>query len=437
MLAGWAASAGVQAIGVGTAPGSVTLGRAFEVTLPLRLDTGETLEPGCIDAEANFGERRIAAPQLRWRIEAGAGPGERLLHLAAPIAVDEPVITMQVSAGCGTRVTRRFTLFADPPAAVPPAVVLPPSSLPTATAAPPPAAAAPTPTPTPTPTTAARGDGPDVRVPRTPARRHALAERPQRPRAARPARAAAPTPAQPARAAARPARAAAPQARLQLEAPDPELIQRAVAAALAEQQASAAAAVAANASAAAAAASTAGARIQALEAQVAGLQAEARQQQEQVRLLRARAAAADAAERWLPVLVAAIALLVLLSTWLGVRLRDARRAAQERWWDDAAAVLADARPDPVPAPSGAPPRGADASRHGAPGRAVSAARPPHRLASPADRALDAELPQQADPPLQDDGAAARWPTPPVSRLESRDDAPPGPRCRRATSTPRN
>ncbi|NRF69862.1 hypothetical protein HLB44_22915 [Aquincola sp. S2] len=324
------ATTAARAIGFGPPPSQVTLGSPLNFALPLRIDPAETFDAACVHAEASFGDRRVAPHHLRWMIEAGAEPQQRLLRVVSLVAVDEPVVTVQVSSTCGTRITRRFTAFADPPllgAQVPSSDVAQGAVNVAVMAVMPAVKAA---------SAAAR----PTRAPmlsKAPAERRAK----QRPKPVAPA-----------------AMAAAP--RLSLEAADPELIAKAVAAALAEQQASAVHASVQSAATAAAAASATAARVRSLEEQVERLSADSRQQRDQLQQLRARAASGDTADRWMPPLIVAVGALLLLASWLALRLRQVRQEAQDKWYADAAAVLADVQPDPVaePAPlhrSAAPP----------------------------------------------------------------------------------
>ncbi|MBI5258582.1 MAG: hypothetical protein HY855_18905 [Burkholderiales bacterium] len=360
-----------HAIGFGRAPSSVVLGSPLDFVLPLRLDASEIFEPECVSAELQIGERRVPPHNLRWVAEPGPAPNEYQVRVISLVVIDEPVVTVQVQAGCTARVVRRFTVFADPPLAgvAAPSVVQQPAGEPGARAA----------------TQAAAG--PAASTPAKPARQAARSP------AAR-ARRDAGTPAR--RVAAKPA-TAAPGARLSLDAPDPQVLERAVAAALAQQQASAAQAVQA-ASAAQAAASSAADRVQALERQVAGLLAEARAQEAQLQALRVQAGRSGQAERWLPWLGAALAISLALAAWLAWRLRQLQQQAHPAWWADAAAVLADARPDADAAP-------AEPATAPQPGMRPVAEAPRQRHAAPA-AGLEVDLVIEPIEPEPDSGSLA-------------------------------
>lgn len=379
--AGWLlAASAAQAISFGRPPASVALGSTLDLVLPVRLEADEVLEPECVSAELTIGDRRVPPHNLRWAVESGSGPLDRQIRVMSMVVVDEPVVTVQINTGCSLRMSRRFTAFADPPLggaagpvgpAAPTAIAADPrDGAGGAGAAPRRAAAA--------SAAAAQDAAPPARPAARPARRGAAPTRPSRER--------------PATADARPAASVAP--RLSLESPDPALLRQAMAAAIAEQQASAAQAAEA-ASAAAAAAASAAARVQALEQQVQRLLDEGRRQREELQQLRAQAARQSAAERWLPWMGALLAMALALAAWLGLRLRRLQRDAQTRWWADAAEVLADARPDPQPAAQAAPAPGRGGATAGHSGQ-PSATGPRSAAAAAAPMELDLTLPGATD-----------------------------------------
>lgn len=373
--ASWVLAASTaQAVSFGRPPASVALGSTLNLVLPLRLDPGEPFEPECIGAEVQIGDRRVPAHSLRWAVEPGASANERLVRVMSLVVVDEPVVVVQVSSGCTNRISRRFTAFADPPltrAAAPGLGVS--SAEPAATAALPPRTLPPVERVVATERSAA--SAPTMRMPKKPRRGTAFAQRSPRSRAD-----AVPTP--------------PPAARLSLEASDPDVLRQAVAAAMAEHQASAAL-NAQSASAAVAAASAAADRVQALEEQVQRLLADGKVHREELQQLRTRAVRSDAASRWLPWLSVALILCLAAVVWLVLKLRRQQRDAQAHWWADAAEVLADARPDPPP--QRATPAAVAAVVAAAPARTpawppAAAADPPAELnPAPATMALDTAL----------------------------------------------
>ncbi len=317
VLTAWSAAAG--ALGFGAAGSAATLGQSLDQTIALRLDPGETLSPECVSAEVMVGEQRLPAAAVRTRLEGdGAAP---LLRVQTLSIIDEPVLTVAVSLGCPPRLSRRFTLFADPaPLTAAPALAAAVAPLPaaatTAGAAPADATAAVETRPAPARPRAAGattgpGAAPTVRRPRPPTRRSAMA--------AVPAPAAAERPARP---------------RLKLDAVEPAPL---VSAPVVTAEAVEAAASAAAAQAAALATSAAAARIAALEQGIEQMRAESAADRETLRLLRQKVAETDAMATWAPWLLALAVALAALALVLALKLRRLQRERQQAWWQAGAA----------------------------------------------------------------------------------------------------
>lgn len=339
-----ASTGGAVALGFGPIRSNVTLGQPLNLAIPVNLSEGETLSAECASAEVTAGDIKLPPGTVRVRITQGRDVGESVLRVTTTTAVDEPVLTVVIGAGCPTRLTRELVLLADPPL-VSTAAAEPEATSPrAATVTPPPARpsvaqAAP----------AAPGAVERSRQVRRPA---------PPPRAARTAQATAPravpVPVPVPDAASAPARTAAvappraparpePKPRLQLEAGQVSAGQ--IAALAAQQQASAAQA---TASAAEAAASAAADRMRGMESEMARLRADAKAQTDALLQLRQQLAL-DRAEREKPspltaLLLGALAVLAALAAWLAWRLRKrAQTPNRQDWWDRGAAPAAPPR----------------------------------------------------------------------------------------------
>jgi pilus assembly protein FimV len=340
-----AISAEAAAIGLRGTTASTVLGQTLDHVVTVRLDAGEALAPECVKAEVMIGERRVPSDAVRTQLE---GQGMELkLRVLTTVAVDEPIVSVAVSAGCPTRLSRRFVLFADPlPVSVPSAAVpLSPivadaggagrGDSPTPAAAPVPAAAASTAAAAPRQTA-----GPAAR----PAARQASTSPRKRVRRPRKPETATAT-AAPATAAARP--------RLRLDAADPVLTTPQQTADAIEAAASAAAAVA-GAQATTLANAAAAERIAALEKAIEKLRAESAADRESLLVLRRRAAEGDAAATWMPLLLGLLAVLATLALWMGLKLRRLQHEKQMAWWTASAGPQAAAAAAAAASAAGAP-----------------------------------------------------------------------------------
>lgn len=354
-------------MGLGKAPQTVLLGQPLNLSVPVLLDATESLVNSCVRAEVTLGDTMLSPTAVQALIET-SGEGATLQHIVrvrTHVAVEEPVVTVQLALGCPTRLTRKIVAFADPPELT--HFALPVTPLPGQAAAAELAPAAP----------------PDA------AQRAAL-------------QAVAPAGAKPARAAAVPKRApavaTAPAARPAAKQDKPSLRQAVAAAALAGPAVSVTAAEAAalstetaaagseapgatlgprlrldtfavsarsplisaardqvlasvEASAVAAvAASDAVAsiqqdRVKLLERDLKKLRAEAQSNRDLARSMRSRLIDAESNSQFAPVLGGAAALLLGMAGWLAWRLRALQKEKKKAWWNAQAATAGMAEPD--------------------------------------------------------------------------------------------
>ncbi|MEO7010572.1 MAG: hypothetical protein ABI156_15590, partial [Caldimonas sp.] len=104
-----------SAMGFGKVGSPTLLGQRLDFSARVRLEGDETLENKCVSASVHAGENRLGDDQIRVSLEAGAGPAERMVRVTTLHAIDEPVVTVDVTIGCTSRISRKFVTFLDPP----------------------------------------------------------------------------------------------------------------------------------------------------------------------------------------------------------------------------------------------------------------------------------------------------------------------------------
>lgn len=313
--------AGAWALGLGSPPPVLPLGLPLDVQVPVRLDEGEVLSSDCVRAEVRNGDSRLPAGILRVQVLSGPR-GAAAVRLSSASIIDEPIVSVQVTAGCQFTVSREYVLFAEPMMAAAPAPALPLAGVeplvPVAATA---AAAAVSVVSEP----AAAPAAPAVQAPPTAAR----------PRADAQVRPAAPRPAVRSQAPVR--RAADSRPRLRLEPTEP--VREAPTAAAMREAFDAVARAASAAEAAASAASASQARVVELESSLARMTQDAKARDAE--LERLRKAVSEGQQRPFDaslVMSLLVSLLAALVLWLGWRLRSLRRQ-QEAAWAEAAAAM--------------------------------------------------------------------------------------------------
>jgi pilus assembly protein FimV len=327
-LLGLCASWSAGAIGFGQATPSTVLGRPLEFRVVVRLDAGETLDPACVRATVAVGDAVVPGAGVGTLVTTGPDD-TAVVRVRTLMRIDEPLVSVQVEAGCTQRIARRYTVFADPPATV---VAVEAAALPDD-----------------------RGAALPSPAPATDLPREAV---PQRVVTAEPAPSRADNIPAPAKATPRPRKPRrsdtapigerpAPRARLRLDAPaeapppaPPVLSEEGLA--LVDQANEAV-------KAAIAAASASQQRIAALEDSVRQLTTAAVEQRELVELLRQQADRNDGNGRWTWPLAMVVLILAGLAAWLWTRLRDLERERQ-RGWLAAAQAGSSPQASPVPPP---------------------------------------------------------------------------------------
>ena len=105
------------ALGFGTPVSQAVLGETLLMTVPLRLESAEEVSAECLSAEVFFGDDRVqpAAVSVTPSESSLAGPATMALRVRTTALINEPVVTVLLSAGCQARITRKIVALADPP----------------------------------------------------------------------------------------------------------------------------------------------------------------------------------------------------------------------------------------------------------------------------------------------------------------------------------
>ncbi|MDM0013171.1 hypothetical protein QTH87_12075 [Variovorax sp. J22P168] len=334
---------------IGRPQGAVWIGKPLDMVIPLSLEASDDAASLCLEAEVMQGDTTIPDRRVSIVYE----PGTARLRVRSNVPIEEPVVTVNVRAGCDTKSTRNFVLFSEVPVEAALPAVAASQRMPEAA-------------PAPRPTSRSRASGESASAQgarrstaaatRAAAANAGDAPAPQRRAAVAPVvpkRAPTPAPAAPAaQAAAAPAPApAAPVApagsggpRLQIEAlepaataagglkastelrlPDaPDPVRRATAAALWSALDPSAEEAAREAK-----------RTKDMEATLAALREQAAQNQRTLLEMRAELAQARDSRYQNPLVYALIALLLLALIGMALLWRLARRATAPAWWGEA------------------------------------------------------------------------------------------------------
>ncbi|KQO20233.1 hypothetical protein ASF16_07905 [Acidovorax sp. Leaf78] len=114
----WVVAAGAGALSLGGSRGTVVLGAPLDVSFDVQPDPGADVASSCVSAQVKAGDTPIGdarvritpLPEMRGRSPA--------VRVQASVAIDEPVLTVTLSAGCSSKITRTYTFLSELPATV-------------------------------------------------------------------------------------------------------------------------------------------------------------------------------------------------------------------------------------------------------------------------------------------------------------------------------
>ena len=109
------ASPTVNAMGFGRTVTATTLGQPLNFSAAVFLDSDESLPRECVGADVFVGDAQLPAANVRVTLEASRDGIGRTVRVTTATLIDEPIVTVEVSIGCNSRVSRRFVTFVDPP----------------------------------------------------------------------------------------------------------------------------------------------------------------------------------------------------------------------------------------------------------------------------------------------------------------------------------
>ncbi|RQO82316.1 hypothetical protein DBV10_09140 [Acidovorax sp. FJL06] len=109
---------GAGALSLGAPQGQVWLGKPIDLGFEVQLDPGMSVDAACPQARLVSGDQPIPAG----RVQVGLQPGEPgrnpVVRVQSSHLADEPVLMAQVSISCTGRVMREYTFLADLPPTV-------------------------------------------------------------------------------------------------------------------------------------------------------------------------------------------------------------------------------------------------------------------------------------------------------------------------------
>lgn len=113
------AASGAAALSLGNPQGTVVLGRPLDLVFDVRTD-GAQIADSCISANITAGDAPIPQGQVRLSPTAPRAGRDTAIRVQTTQPINEPVLSVRISAGCSGSVVRTYSVFAYPAEALNP-----------------------------------------------------------------------------------------------------------------------------------------------------------------------------------------------------------------------------------------------------------------------------------------------------------------------------
>ena len=80
--------------------GEAVVGQSLDVSVPVALEAGEGASSLCFDGDVLYGSTRLDPNRVSMKPQAPSTPGVVIVRIRSTVAVDEPVVTVNLRVGC-------------------------------------------------------------------------------------------------------------------------------------------------------------------------------------------------------------------------------------------------------------------------------------------------------------------------------------------------
>ena len=102
-----------EALTLGALQGGAVLGRPLDVTATVQLGAGESASELCLDGSITQGDSKDTGTRVRLIGESTQTPGQFRVRISSSTALIEPVVNVELRAGCKQTLTRQYVLLTD------------------------------------------------------------------------------------------------------------------------------------------------------------------------------------------------------------------------------------------------------------------------------------------------------------------------------------
>lgn len=108
-------AAGASALSLGGSRGQVTLGAPVDLTFEIQPDAGSDIAGSCVTAEVVAGDTPLGDARVRVTPVPESRGRPAAVRVQTSVVVDEPVLSVTLTAGCSGKTTRTYTFLSELP----------------------------------------------------------------------------------------------------------------------------------------------------------------------------------------------------------------------------------------------------------------------------------------------------------------------------------
>ncbi|AOG24062.1 hypothetical protein BSY15_3024 [Acidovorax sp. RAC01] len=115
----WMLAAGASALSLGGSRGQVTIGAPVDLAFEIQPDAGTDVAGSCVTAQVVAGETPLGDARVRVTPIPESRGRPPAVRVQTTVVVDEPVLSVTLSAGCSGRTVRTYTFLSELPSLAP------------------------------------------------------------------------------------------------------------------------------------------------------------------------------------------------------------------------------------------------------------------------------------------------------------------------------
>ena len=107
------AAFGSSALTLGRLRGAALLGQPLDVVIAVQAGPDEDLAGLCFEAEVFYADARVDPSRVRLKVEPTVQAQGPTVRVSSSVKIDEPVVTVNLRAGCSQKTSRRYVVLAE------------------------------------------------------------------------------------------------------------------------------------------------------------------------------------------------------------------------------------------------------------------------------------------------------------------------------------